>query len=263
MIGPGHLAEVEQDPACAKIPFHTHTAGETSQVCPGPPDVPKCPVRGQPVDNFGGTGLCLQLPLHSQVQAGAWAPLSHPPDEDAGRKHDCEWHKWGNIQAEPLTVAGDPGPKGSAWFPPFAFCQLMPCVCLEGSTALLERQRLWQSLPLRLQDPLPGPGLRLLVLPTPPFIWVTSPAVPEKSSQDMAWIGSCLDPQAVPGCRIPPGSMVGMNLAPSSDRSYIQQQRSPQARVCLWISDQPSQSVRGNPWFYQYTKLLAPKNSPV
>ncbi|XP_039588203.1 C-type lectin domain family 19 member A isoform X2 [Passer montanus] len=49
--------------------------------------------------------------------------------------------------------------------------------CVQICTALLERQRLWQSLPLCLQDPLPGPGLRLLVLPHPPSFWVTSPAV--------------------------------------------------------------------------------------
>ncbi|XP_068062967.1 C-type lectin domain family 19 member A isoform X1 [Anomalospiza imberbis] len=58
---------------------------------------------------------------------------------------------------------------------------------------------------------------------------------------------SCLDPQPVPACRIPAGRMVGMSLALSSDRSCIQHQRSPQARGWLWISDQPSQRVRGNP----------------
>lgn len=36
ILGPGHLAEVGQDPTFAKIPLHTLSASETSQVCPDP-----------------------------------------------------------------------------------------------------------------------------------------------------------------------------------------------------------------------------------
>lgn len=121
---------------------------------------------------------------------------------------------------------------GQCLVPSFCLFSAVALCFLEGSPALLERQRLWQSLPLRLQDPLPGPGLRLLLLPTAPVCWVTSPG---SSRQDMAQAGSCLDPQPAPGCRIPAGRKEGMKLAPSRDRSHIQQQRSPQAPACLWI----------------------------
>lgn len=191
ILVPGHLAEVGQDPACAKIPLHTLPAGETSQACLGPPDVPKCPVHGQPMDNFGGTGLCLQLPLHYQVKAGACPPVPHPPDEDAGGKHDSEWHKW-----EHPGKASHSGRRswcqGQCVVPSFCLFSANALCFLESSTALLERQRLWQSLPLRLQDPLPGPGLSCWCCPHPPSIWVTSPAVPGHGvgweSRGAAWM---------------------------------------------------------------------------
>lgn len=201
MLGPGHLA------TCAKTPLHTLTAGDTGQVCSALPDVPGCAVRGQPMGHTAGTGL-FALPRTQP-------PLSHPPDEDAGGKHDCtpreSLPQWSRSRGQCMAPS----------FCPFSANALF-LFSLEGSTALLERQRLWQSLPLRLQDPLTGPGLRLL-LPTAPFILGHL----SSCAREEQW-GHGRGCQSRGAARIPPGSVLGMSLALSSDRSCVQLQRNPQ-----------------------------------
>lgn len=188
------------------------------------PGVPKCPVHGQPADNFEGTGLRLQLPLHYQVQA---------PQLGRGmleRKHDCEWHKWEHVQGKPPTTAGGPGPKGSAWFPPFAFFQLMPCVFWGVALRSWNDNACGRAFPFVSRSP-HWPWTEAAGAAHTPLHF-GSPLQLCRGRAARTWHGlgepwSCLDPQPVPGCRIPPGSVVGMNLALSGDRSYIQQQRSP------------------------------------
>lgn len=84
---------------------------------------------------------------------------------------------------------------------------------LGGSTALLERQRLRQSLPLRLQDPLAGPGLRVLALPAPPLILghLSSHAREERPGHGTGGesCGAARHPQPDPGCKNPPSECWG------------------------------------------------------
>jgi len=55
------------------------------------------------------------------------------------------------------------------------------------------------------------------VLPTPPSFWVTSPAVPGKSSRDVARAARVVEllgiPSQTPAAKIHPGSAAGTNPA--------------------------------------------------